>query len=67
MFKTLLSIVATLIRLVTTSALLVVIGFLAYAFKWYANTGETTTALCCVFTSFCAIGIIYFIWRKQNN
>lgn len=65
--KTLLSIFVVLIRLVATSTLLVVIGFLAYAFKWYANTGEITTALCCLFTSFCAICVIYFIWNKRNN
>lgn len=67
MFKTLLSIVAALIRLVATSALLVVIGFLAYAFKWYANNGETSTAFCCLFTSLCAIACIYFVWNKRNN
>ena len=66
MFKTLVLIVATLIRLVATSVLLLVIGFLAYAFKWYANTGETTTALCCVFTSLCAVSCIYLIWRNNK-
>lgn len=66
MFKTLLSILVVLFRIVSTIACLLVIGFLAFAFKWYANTGETTTALCCLFTSLCAIGVIYFIWNKRN-
>ena len=66
MFKTLLSFVATVIRLLATSVCLVVIGFLAFAFKHYANSGETMTAICCLFTSLCAIGIIYFIWNKRK-
>ena len=66
MFKTLLSTVVTLIRLGATLALVIVIGTLAMFFKWYANNGETTTALCCLFTSLCAIGIIYFIWNKRK-
>lgn len=66
MFKTLLSIVVTLIRLVTTLICLVLIGTLAMFFKYYANTGETTIALCCLFTSLCAIGVIYLIWNKRK-
>lgn len=66
MFKTFLSIVATLIRLGVTSALLLLIGTLAMFFKYYANNGETNIALCCLFTSFCAIGVIYLIWNKRK-
>ena len=66
MFKTLLSVLVTLIRLGVTLSLVVVIGTLAMFFKHYANNGETTTALCCLFTSLCAIGCIYFIWNKRK-
>jgi len=64
MFKTLLSIVVTLIRLVTTVSLVVIVVVLTMFFKEYANNGETITAICCLVTSFSCIGCIYLIWNK---
>ena len=65
MFKTLLSVLVVLFRIAVTIGCLLVIGFLAFAFKYYANSGETATAFCCLFTSLCAIGIIYFVWNRK--
>jgi hypothetical protein len=66
MFKTLLSVLVTLIRLGVTLSLVLLIGVLSMFFKWYANHGETMTAISCLVALVSCIGCIYLIWRNNK-